>query len=139
MRNIIKRGIILLAATLFFTAPFGAGTSVKASAGAAVQPAYADGVPATGGILLNTDTPVKVEKVNVTLDIPELPPLWFGSEEAFAAYKSHAETAYTLYDLAVLIVTGYDLSLYAKARADETELPVAVRGLVEIHEIHVDR
>ena len=43
-----------------------------------------------------------------------------------------------LLHLAVLPVPHDHRALQAHARADEAELPVAVRRLVEVHEVHVD-
>ena len=43
-----------------------------------------------------------------------------------------------LVNLFVLPVAGHDLAGLAQAGADEAVLPVAVGGLVEVHEVHVD-
>ena len=42
-------------------------------------------------------------------------------------------------DVLVLPMPHHDLAVQAEAAADEPELPVAVRGLVQVHEVHVDR
>ena len=42
-------------------------------------------------------------------------------------------------DLLVLPVADHDLAVQAEAAADEPELAVAVGGLVQVHEVHVDR
>ena len=49
-----------------------------------------------------------------------------------------SESADLLYNVLVLIVACNDLALDAEPCADEPELAVAVRRLVEVHEVHVD-
>ena len=49
-----------------------------------------------------------------------------------------SESADLLYNVLVLIVACNDLALNAEPCADEPELAVAVRRLVEVHEVHVD-
>ena len=49
-----------------------------------------------------------------------------------------SESADLLYNVPVLIVACNDLAPDSESCADEPELAVSVRGLVQVHEVHVD-
>ena len=59
----------------------------------------------------------------------------FGDSDA---YRGFHPVCNAFVDLLILPVPGDDLARHAQACSDEAVLPVAMGGLVEVHEVHVD-